>query len=111
MIAESSDALQESQTSSQTQPFSPDLSDSETQVDLLQRSVSQQTEQNMTLDQLNLLKYNCKCACHLFRNGQLSDELPCQGTVVYNTAFRLYLLCIANMSLFHPFFVIYLSIL
>ena len=77
LIAESSDAVA-SQASSQ--PFSPVLSDSEA-TDLWQRSVSQQTDENISnLDQLSSLRHNCKCACHLFRNGHVSEETPCQGT-------------------------------
>ena len=76
LIAESSEAVG-SQASSQ--PFSPVLSDAETS-DLWQRSTSQQTEENISnLDQLSSLRNNCKCACHLFRNGHVSEETPCQG--------------------------------
>ena len=77
LIAETSDALG-SPTSSQ--PFSPNVSDCEA-VEIWQRSVSQQTDEKpmCTLDKLESLKCNCKCACHLFRNGHVSEEAPCQG--------------------------------
>ncbi|KAL5249367.1 hypothetical protein ACHWQZ_G018284 [Mnemiopsis leidyi] len=82
LIAESSEAVG-SQASSQ--PFSPVLSDAETS-DLWQRSISQQTGENISnLDQLSSIRNNCKCACHLFRNGHVSEETPCQVCCLENS--------------------------
>ena len=76
LIADGSEMMT-SQTSSQ--PFSPNVSDSEG-IEIWQRSVSQQTDEKIcNLEKLDALKCNCKCACHLFRNGQVSEETPCQG--------------------------------
>eukprot|EP00116_Pleurobrachia_bachei_P012573 sb/3472835/ len=85
LIAESSEAVSESHCSNSSQPFTPMMEDN----DHWMRSVSQQTESpgatspmvdRNNFDALSQLNYNCRCACHLFRNGQVSDETPCSAT-------------------------------
>lgn len=80
LIAESSEALGSQASQASSQPFSPNLSDTEA-MDLWAATNYADVDNNIgtTLEQLNSLKSNCKCACHLFRNGHVSEETLCQG--------------------------------